>query len=357
MAMPQGLGVIVYIINFASTRFACTITGYYLLFLAQAAAAPAPPVDAQLRPSLFMLTLLDCSCIQLGSIDMQHPFRTALALAFCAVSSTALAQSLTLYSGTNFSGESKIVGLASANVGGFVARSAEATGRWRVCSGPLGLFGCRTIEGRVADLGGSGMTVVSAVFGIGTNAPQQAGGQVYAPQSGVMLFSEPNFGGRQQLVTNDSSNLNGLSFGDTAKSAMVAANESWQLCEHSNYGGSCISLSGNLPNLGGMSGNGSSVRRSSAYPQQQGQYPVQYPTTTYPTQIGVGTATGRTASFFAQPLFNGQPMLACPDSPTRPSSSCARKSAEQFCRLSGFSKLAYSAYSSQGYLEDVLCVR
>lgn len=288
---------------------------------------------------------------------MQHSFRTALTLAFCTISSTALAQSLTLYAGTNFSGESKVVGLASTNVGGFIARSAEATGRWRVCAGPFGLFGCRTIEGRVADLGGSGMTVVSAVFGIGTNAPQQQGSQVNAPQSGVMLFSEPNFGGRQQLITSDFNSLNSVNFGDDAKSALVAANESWQLCEHGNYEGSCFTLQGSMPNLGNMGGKGSSIRRAVGYPQQPGQYPVQYPTTSYPAQVGVGTATGRTASFFAQPLFNGQQMLACPDSPSRPSSSCAKKSAEQFCRLSGFSKLAYSAYSSQGYLEDVLCTR
>jgi hypothetical protein len=291
---------------------------------------------------------------------MAHSTNTALIAAFCTVSSATLAQSLTLYSGTNFSGESKQVGLASTNVGGFVARSAVATGRWRVCSGPLGLFGCRTIEGRVADLGGSGMTVISAVYGIGTQQPTQPqtnNGQVYAPQSGVLLFSEPNFAGRQQLVTSDISSLNSLNFGDDAKSAMVAANESWQLCEHSNYDGSCTTLQGSMANLGSMSGKGSSMRRGSTYPQQQGQYPVQYPTTNYPAQVGVGTAVGRTASFFAQPMFNGQPMRACPDNPSKPSSSCAKKSAEQFCRLSGFSKLAYSAYSVQGYLEDVLCAR
>jgi hypothetical protein len=289
-----------------------------------------------------------------------HSIRAALIIAFCFISLPTLAQSLTLYSGTNFSGESKQVGLASTNVGGFVARSAEATGRWRVCSGPLGLFGCRTIEGRVADLGGSGLTVVSAVFGIGTQQPTQPqtnNSPVYPPQSGVLLFSEPNFTGRQQLVTSDIASLNSLNFGDNAKSAMVAANESWQLCENSNYDGSCFTLQGSMSNLGNMSGKGSSVRRSSAYPQQQGQYPVQYPTTNYPAQVGVGTAAGRTASFFAQPMFNGQPMLACADSPSKPSASCARKSAEQFCRLSGFPKLAYSAYSSQGYLEDVLCAR
>jgi hypothetical protein len=292
---------------------------------------------------------------------MARTIRTALIVAFCTASSATLAQSLTLYSGTNFTGESKQVGLASTNVGGFIARSAEATGRWRVCSGPLGLFGCRTIEGRVADLGGSGFTVISAVFGIGTqqppSQPQTNGGQVYAPQSGVLLFSEPNFTGRQQLVTSDFASLNSLNFGDNAKSAMVAANEIWQLCEHSNYGGSCSTLQGSMPNLGNMNDKGSSVRRSSAYTQQQSQYPVQYPTTSYPAQVGIGTSAGRTASFFAQPMFNGQPMLACADSPSRPSASCAKKSAEQFCRLSGFSKLAYSAYSSQGYLEDVLCAR
>jgi hypothetical protein len=276
-----------------------------------------------------------------------------LTAAFSSVSVATLAQSLTLYSGTNFTGQSKQVGIASVNVGGFLARSAEATGKWRVCTGPFGLIGCRTIEGRVADLGGNGMAVVSAVFGLGTGVPQPTTGQTSAPQTGVILFSEPNYAGRRQLITGDTSNLDLIGFGDQAKSAMVAQNESWQLCEHSNFGGNCITLVGGMTALSSMNGSGSSVRRNSGYPQ-----PSQYPAAPYPAQSGgYGTATGRTASFFAQPLFNGRPMLACADNPNKPSASCAKKSAEQFCKLSGFSKLAYSAYSSQGYLEDILCTK
>jgi hypothetical protein len=197
---------------------------------------------------------------------MRLGLNCTIILTLCTISTATMAQSLTLYAGTNFSGDSRQVGLASTNVGGFVARSAVATGKWRVCSGPFGLIGCRTIEGRVADLGGSGLAVMSAVFGLGTGTGSNSGS------------------GQPQTTTN-----------------------------------------GNQP-----------------YPPQANTY---------------ATAAGRTASFFAQPQFNGQPMLACPDKPSNPSSSCAKKSAEQFCRLSGFAKLAYSAYSAQGYLEDVLCAR
>jgi Beta/Gamma crystallin len=310
-----------------------------------------------LLPQQFLLTLSTKGHFSLGSRLMRKITLGLLAATFSTVSAAALAQSLTLYSGTNFSGQSKQVGLASTNVGGFLARSAEATGKWRVCSGPFGLIGCRTIEGRVADLGGSGLAVMSAVFGLGTGSgqtnPQQTG-QVYAPQSGVILFSEPNYTGRQQLVTGDTSNLDLIGFGDQTKSAMVAQNESWQLCENSNFGGNCVTLAGGVPSLSAVNGSGSSLRRTGSSPQPQ-SYPQHSP---YPAQSsGYATATGRTASFFAQPQFNGQPMLACASSPTKPSASCAKKSAEQFCKLSGFSRLAYSAYSSQGYLEDVLCAK
>ncbi len=291
---------------------------------------------------------------------MQYRRRLALMLAICPVSTTTFAQSLTLYSGTNFSGQSKVVSLGSTNVGGFVARSADANGRWRVCSGPLGLLGCRTIEGRVADLGGSGMTVVSAVFGLGTGGNQNPGqtgnqGQAYPPQTGVTLYSGPNYTGQQKNITSDMNNLNNAGFNDMAQSAMVAANESWQLCEHSNYDGNCINIAGSMASLVPLAGSGSSLRRVSGaqgYPQ-----PSPYPGNSYPVQTGgYATATGRTASFFAQPMFNGRPMRACPEK-SAPNAGCAKKSAEQFCQLSGFSKLAYSAYSSQGFLEDVVCVK
>jgi hypothetical protein len=281
------------------------------------------------------------------------------AFVLCTTSSAALAQSLTLYSGTNFSGESRQVSLVNTNVGGFVARSADAQGKWRVCTGPFGLIGCRTIEGRVADLGGSGMAVVSAIFGVGTSGgqqttqqPNQSSGQATPPQSGIILFSGPNYTGKQVALSGDTSSLNSVNFGDEAQSAIAAQGESWQLCEHSNYEGRCVQVSGAFASLVPLASMASSARRSSGYPQQQ-----TYPQQTYPAQQAYGSATGRTASFFATPLFNGQPMRACPDNPSKPSASCAKKSAEQFCRLSGFSKLAYSSYSSQGYLEDVLCTR
>jgi hypothetical protein len=309
---------------------------------------------------LFLLTFYE-----LGEIDIMRTIKTTILLGLCTISSAALAQSLTLYSGTNFSGESRQVSLVNTNVGGFVARSADAQGKWRVCTGPFGLLGCRTIEGRMADLGGNGMAVVSAIFGVGTGTgqqnpqqPNQPGGQAYPPQSGIVLYSGPNYTGRQVALNTDISNLNSVSFGDDAQSAITAQGESWQLCEHSNYEGRCLQVSGAFPSLVPLASMASSARRGSGYPQQQ-TYPQQqnYPQQTYPAQQAYGAAAGRTASFFAAPLFNGQPMLACPDSPTRPSASCAKKSAEQFCRLSGFAKLAYSSYSNQGTLEDVLCTR
>jgi hypothetical protein len=292
------------------------------------------------------------------------------------VASSALAQTLTLYSGKNFSGESRQVTLVNTNVGGFVARSADSSsGKWRVCSGPLGLLGCTTVEGRVAELGGSnGISVVSVVFGGAatggqTNNPnnqnnQNTGQQPVPPQSGVLLFSGPNYTGRQVAIFTDTSNLDSMNMGDSAQSAMVAYGESWSLCDNSNYGGSCMQLSGSMASLASLNSRGSSLRRSTVYGGGQTQYPqtqnpqTQYPQNTYPNQqTSYGAANGRTATFFPQPLFNNRPMLACPDNPSKPSASCARKSAEQFCRLSGFAKLGYYTYNSAGSLEDVLCTK
>ena len=272
----------------------------------------------------------------------------------------AQAQTLTLYSGTNFSGDKKVVSLVDTNVGGFIARSAEATGRWRVCSGPFGLLGCRTLEGKVADLGSGGLTVVSAVYGVGTGSgqttsnPQQTGGQPgQVPAYGITLFSGPNYSGRQQSLSGDNSNLDSINFGDMAQSAIAARGETWELCEHSNYGGRCIQVSGSFPNLAPISGGASSARRwtgasPGSYPQSNSGYPVAV----------AGASAGRTASFFAQPSFNGQQMRACPGSNSdKPSSSCVKKTAEQFCTFSGFAKALYSSASPGGLLEDVLCTR
>jgi Beta/Gamma crystallin len=279
---------------------------------------------------------------------------SAAALTFSA---PALAQSLTLYSGTNFSGDKKVVSLVDTNVGSFVARSAEATGRWRVCSGPFGLIGCRTIEGRVADLGGSGLTVVSAVFGVGGGSqsgnPQQTGSTNPGapPAYGIVLFAGTSYSGRQQSLSGDNSNLDSIGFGDTAQSALVANGETWELCDNSNFGGQCIQARGAFPNLEPLNGRISSARRWTG-----GQ--TSYPATTTSQAVAYGAATGRTASFFGQPSFNGQAMRACPESSSNtPSSSCIKKTAEQFCRFSGFAKALYSSASPGGMLEDVLCTK
>ena len=275
---------------------------------------------------------------------------------FGLLSSPALAQSLTLYSGTNFSGDKKVVSLVDTNVGGFVARSAEATGRWRVCSGPFGLIGCRTIEGKVADLGASGLTVVSAVFGVGggqSSTPQQPGSGT-APAYGITLFSGTSYSGRQQSLSGDNSNLDSIGFGDTAQSAMVANGETWELCDNSNFGGQCIQARGSFPSLEPLNGRISSARRWTG--SQQTNWPNQTQPQAQP--MAYGAATGRTASFFGQPTFNGQPMRACPESNSNtPSSGCVKKTAEQFCRFSGFAKMLYSSASPSGMLEDVLCTR
>jgi hypothetical protein len=270
---------------------------------------------------------------------------------------TAMAQSLTLYSGTNYTGDKKVLTLV---VGGFVARSADASGRWRVCTGPFGLIGCRTIDGKVPDLGGSGMTVLSAVYGVGTSGPTppSGGGQTSTtpgtpalPSYGISLFAGTSYSGRQQTISGDNSNLDSIGFGDTASSALTAANETWELCEHSNYAGRCVQVRGAFPNLDPIGGGVSSARRwtgAVASPP-----PVAAPV---PAASG-GLLNGRTASFFAQPTFNGQPMRACPQSSGTPSGSCTKQTAEQFCRFSGFARLVHYSASPTGYLEDVLCAR
>ncbi len=91
---------------------------------------------------------------------------------------------------------------------------------------------------------------------------------------GVMLFSEPDFAGESFFLGADTPDFtmvfraDGNDLNDWAASARVVG--SWQICEHVYYQGTCQTIEGDLPDLGGLSQSVSSLRRPLAASETAG---------------------------------------------------------------------------------------
>jgi hypothetical protein len=105
---------------------------------------------------------------------------------------------------------------------------------------------------------------------------------------GITVFSDKNFRGRSATYRQDVPDLEPLGLNDKVSSLRVGPGEQWEVCEHSNYQGLCVVLSGQESDLGRNSWNDliSSMRRVGGggpqRPPSEGQpYIVLYDRTTY----------------------------------------------------------------------------
>lgn len=80
---------------------------------------------------------------------------------------------------------------------------------------------------------------------------------------GITIFSERNFRGQSATFREDVPNLDPLGVNDKASSLRVGRGEQWEVCEHADYGGRCVVVSGDEPDLGRNAWNDviSSLRR------------------------------------------------------------------------------------------------
>jgi hypothetical protein len=81
---------------------------------------------------------------------------------------------------------------------------------------------------------------------------------------GIELFSEPNFGGDSRFFPDGQWNLAERGFNDRTMSVRVYGRDSWQLCDNHGYGGACVFINRDEPDLNrlGIAGRVSSFRRA-----------------------------------------------------------------------------------------------
>lgn len=126
------------------------------------------------------------------------------------------------------------------------------------------------------------------------------------------LYEFPNFQGRQYRVTGETTNLP-RQFNDQARSARFEGR--WQVCENADFGGRCVELSGDMPELNSV---GLAERVSSLRPMgRNGGW------------SGVGGRPGGRGVEGARTVFYAYPTIGGSDI------AAGSTSANEFCRRNG----------------------
>ena len=130
----------------------------------------------------------------------------------------------------------------------------------------------------------------------------------------------------------------------------------WQLCSQPNYRGDCVTLTQSRPLISGL-GRGNVLR--SIRPLGSDPNPGPGPG---PGGPGIGnpgpSLRGMAAEFFPRPADNRGRVPACDRGSA--TASCAARTADQFCRVRGWTGSAREAMETENrraYLADVLCTR
>lgn len=159
------------------------------------------------------------------------------------------------------------------------------------------------------------------------------------------IYRDPGYQGPAVAISRANPNL-GLAW--PVRSIRVRSG-TWQLCPQRNFGGRCLTVNRDTPNLGNQLGAGS--RLVSIRPIGGGvTEPPPRPT---PNQ----SLRGMGSEFFPAPVRNGQRVQCAGGQST---GNCAKVAADQFCRASGWNGSAHQTLQSEGrrvYIADVLCVR
>lgn len=172
----------------------------------------------------------------------------------CAAATLATAADLTFYEHDRFRGRSftaigTVPDLADSGFNDRASSVVIRSGTWQICSDAHFRGLCVTLRpGEYLSLASMGLN-----DSVSSARPIGGGGR-------ITLFDFPNFGGRGVTLESDAQNFDPLRFNDRAVSAVVDEG-TWQVCEHADYGGACITLApGRYPDLGRISGQASSAR-------------------------------------------------------------------------------------------------
>ncbi|MEC5216042.1 hypothetical protein RCH09_000979 [Actimicrobium sp. GrIS 1.19] len=152
---------------------------------------------------------------------------------------------------------SNVVTLADAGFNDAAASLVVEGGYWEVCSDRDFRGQCRVLApGEYRHLEPAMYRSITSV-----RMAQRFDRGSEERQSGVELFTAPNFGGNRYPVNQDLSNFQQGGFNDRIASVVIYGGQ-WEMCVDANFRGQCVVFGpGRYANLGGLSGQLSSIRR------------------------------------------------------------------------------------------------
>ncbi|WP_417471214.1 beta/gamma crystallin-related protein [Maricaulis sp.] len=263
--------------------------------------------------------------------------------------------SLTLYSGPNFTGRAVVLNEAQADLSrlGFndATQSIRHSGSssWRICDDANYGAPCMQVDGDLPSIRGGLAGRISSAAPDYNGYPGGSGGN-YGPQprNGVWLFDGQNFTGQRVDIQQSNPDLDRIGFNDRADSLAVARGETWQACEHADYRGRCEYFEGDsVEDLTRyyLRNTISSLRRvDGTYGQPGSGYPGPGGGAGYPGPGGDrgmnvrGGIRGVDAAFFARPEVNGMGVDHCLGAGGR---FCDEEVARRVCRSAGYSRAAH----------------
>jgi hypothetical protein len=239
-------------------------------------------------------------------------------------------ESITFYSGVNYTGRSITLTGPEPDFRRLNFNDAPRSlrysggGSWRACQHFNYEGACFEITGDIRDL-----AIARMAGEISSAAPDSGFGN--GPRTGIWLYDGVNFGGQRVDISRDIGDLSSIRFNDRADSLVVAAGESWELCEHANRGGRCEVFQGGAHvslysyRLGNNVSSAVRVDFGGGYGGGYGRTRV------------TGGIEGITTTFFPVPEINGRSVDRCLAS----GRDCDTVAADAICRAAGHQEAAY----------------
>jgi hypothetical protein len=178
---------------------------------------------------------------------------------------------ITVFDDVNFQGvrmtfTSDVPDLNRANLNDRVSSlQVSPNESWEVCEDNNYGGRCVVMSGVARDLRSLGMSDrISSMRRLqGRQARSNSGSRYDGDLVGIAVSDDVDFQGISATFTGDVSDLHDSPLNDRISSLRVAPGESWQVCEHNNYGGRCVIVTGAERDLGrlGMGDVISSMRR------------------------------------------------------------------------------------------------
>ena len=193
------------------------------------------------------------------------PWLAHVALALTIVVAAPAVAQVTIYADDNFRGRAVTIDqpVDDFNRYGFNDQASSASvrgGNWQFCADINFRGRCVTLSpGDYRSLASMGLDDrISSLREV--RGDLGGGGTGGVSRGRIALYDNNGFGGRGVTLQNDIGNLDQIGFNDRANSAVIEGS-TWQLCEHADFQGSCITVApGRYPDLGALGGRISSAR-------------------------------------------------------------------------------------------------